>query len=84
MILETHHKFVELARLAAKVAESDADWKTKYQTIFSDEISKTMFTTGLAPDYYDPDTSYKEDVLAFVDAMNAKADEIEKILNAVA
>jgi len=54
-ILHIYHK-------AKKIHEAeDLDEREKYDLIFSEEISaKVSF------DYYDPDTSYEEDVSAFM------------------
>jgi len=73
--------FIELAQRASKIVESDASWSTKYGFIFSEDISGKIKETGVEIDYYDPDTSYKEDVLAYVKALNEKADDLKKALN---
>jgi len=47
---------------AKKIYEAeDLDDEEKYDMIFSDEISRKV-----SFDYYDPDTSYEEDVAAFM------------------
>lgn len=46
---------------AKKIVASDLEWEDKYDMIFSDEVSKKVRF-----DYYNPDTSYQEDVEAFV------------------
>ena len=40
-----------------------------YDMIFSEHISRKIL---IDLDYYDPDTSYEEDVTAFVNAFNDK------------
>jgi hypothetical protein len=57
------------------IYNSDLDWETKYDLIFSENVSKYVFRT-IRLDYYDPDTSYEEDVTAFVNAFNDKMAEI--------
>jgi len=47
----------------------DLDWEEKYHKIFSDKISIKVFSL-ITLNYYDPDTSYEEDVTAFVNAFN--------------
>jgi hypothetical protein len=47
--------------------ESDASWEVKYQLIFSPEISRKVHRL-ISLDYYNPDTSYQEDVTAWWDA----------------
>lgn len=53
---------------------SDEEWKNIYDTIFSSKISQKVFkyTEKLNNklDWYDPDSSYEEDVLAFTNAVN--------------
>ena len=44
-------------------------WEEKYDLIFSNEISKKVFSL-IHLGYYDPDTSYQEDVRAFINAFN--------------
>jgi hypothetical protein len=59
-------KFKKLDKINSKVDKimnSDLSWKEKYDKIFSDDISMKVDL-----DYYDPDTSYEEDILAFVNA----------------
>lgn len=75
--------FVRLADTAAAIMASDAPWRTKYDLIFSDEVSCAMRNTGLMPDYHDPDTSSEEDVRAFVRAVQRQADELRPVLQAV-
>lgn len=52
-------------------------WELIYDEIFSKRISVPMFKSGLMPDYYDPDTSCEEDVMAFYSAAHEKAQEIK-------
>jgi len=54
----------QLYRKAYHIFESkELDWSEKYDLIFSDKISKKVYF-----EYYDPDTSYEEDVTAFMNA----------------
>lgn len=54
-------------------------WKTMYDMVFSDNISGRAFEmiqdAGLSMDYYDPDTSYQEDVEAFARALKWLCDD---------
>ena len=45
------------------------EWSEKYNMIFSSNISLRVFEL-INLDYYDPDTSYEEDVMAFASALN--------------
>ena len=62
MNYEEKNKIYETAQ---RVVTSDLEWQDKYDMIFSDGIS-SMFSL----DYYDPDTSYEEDVMAFMNALD--------------
>lgn len=78
-MFENIREFIRLADTAKAIRDSGADWETKYDLIFSDDISVAVRRTGVGFDYYDPDTSYEEDVRAFVDALVAKAEELRKL-----
>ena len=61
---------MELQRLyfkAESIVKSDMSWEAKYDMIFSPEISQRVFKL-VRLNYYDPDTTYEEDVMAFFDA----------------
>jgi hypothetical protein len=74
--------FLSLARDARAIADSDATWESKYDVIFPG-ISRAVSSLGFAPDYCDPDTSYQEDVEAYVYAIQEKAEEVRKMLDAI-
>jgi len=62
---------------AHKIYESDLDWQTKYDLIFSDDIScKVRF------EYYDPDMGYEDDVRAFMNGFDEYYEK-QKIINDV-
>ena len=50
---------------AKRIIASDLEWEEKYDMIFSEEVSHKF-----SLDYYDPDTSYEEDVIAFMNALD--------------
>jgi hypothetical protein len=54
---------------ANEILDWDVSWETKYHIIFSEHISGRV-SELIELDYYDPDTSYEEDVRAFMDAFN--------------
>jgi hypothetical protein len=60
---------------------SDIDWKYKYDMIFQigkDHIYSELDSLGIRLDYYDPDTTYEEDVTAFVNALHNIRDRLGK------
>jgi hypothetical protein len=53
-------------------------WEEKYHQIFSDDVSKKVFEL-ISLDYYDPDTDYDEDVIAFMTAFNERIKNLNEI-----
>ncbi len=78
-MFETQREFVTLAREVLRICETDASWETKYDLVFSKELAGRLRDLCHI-EYYDPDTTYREDVLAFCRAVNEKADDMEKAL----
>lgn len=72
-------KFLYIADQADRVVAADIPWKTKFSFVFSDAIAGAVRDIGIQVDWYDPDTSYEEDVMAYVNALREKADELRKI-----
>lgn len=61
----TYHELLDLHREALTIWNSELSAEAKYDLIFSDRVSaKVPFT------WYDPDTSYEEDVEYFMKAFN--------------
>jgi hypothetical protein len=71
-------RYLALADQVFVIDASDASAETKYECIFSEDLSRALGQIfGL--DYYDPDTSYEEDVSAYVTALREKCAELRKI-----
>lgn len=69
-----------LQKEANEIYNSDIPWETKYKLIFSKNISR-RFNELIEEinehfSYYDPDSDYDDDVIAFMSAMNEKIEEI--------
>ena len=61
---------MELQRLYFKaegIVSSNLSWEAKYDLIFSPELSRRVFELARF-NYYDPDATYEEDVMAFFNA----------------
>lgn len=71
--LRSENSVLAIYQKAMEIAKSDRDWEQKYDLIFSDEISKKV---NHLFEYADPDTSYQEDTIAF---MNAFTEYIQSI-----
>ena len=82
-------KYQELLNLNSKIQrlmnedEKVINWELKYDLIFSEEVSRKVFflvkELGTSLEYYDPDSSYEEDLRAFSEALASKLVELEKI-----
>lgn len=65
------NKMYELSEIyfkAKAIVESDFSWEVKYDLIFNEEVSRKFSSIARGFDYYDPDTSYEEDVMAWYNA----------------
>ena len=61
---------------------SNAYWETAYEAVFgtSKDVHSALRALNTRLDYYDPDTTYEEDVRAFVDALREKVEQLEHVL----
>lgn len=73
-------RFIRLADEALRIKESNVSWETKYALIFSYNVAGEIRKTHIDFEWYDPDTSYQEDVVAFVNAVTERANEFKKLL----
>ena len=70
---------------SASVIEDISDhWETTYDLVFSDALSKPIYQAlrelNQRLDYYDPDSSYEDDVLAFASAVEDKVQQLQVVL----
>ena len=76
--MTTVARFLALYEEACQVYKSDASWGLKYDIIFP-IVSRAR---GLFDfEWWDPDTSYQEDVQAVMRAFREKADDVRKLIN---
>jgi len=68
----------EIYERAKRIIASDLEWEDKYGIIFSKEISRKFNLN-----YYDPDTSYEDDVMAFMNALDEYMIKQEIIFNQI-
>lgn len=61
-------ELLELHMKAKEIVESNVSWEAKYDLIFSENLSKRVFQIARGFSYYDPDSSYEDDVMAFHNA----------------
>jgi hypothetical protein len=68
--------------ICENIRESSLDVKEQYDLIFSDatigQVSKLAALIGTEFKYYDPDTSYEEDMDAFIFALRNYIDDADK------
>ena len=69
---------LELHDNATQIVESNLSWEAKYDLIFSPNLSRKVFDICRGFDYYDPDTTYEEDVMAFYNAFTEYLTDKEK------
>lgn len=70
--------FILTTAYAEEVLASDADWETKYEIVFK-FVKPKIRATGIRVEWSDPDTSYEEDVTAYVSALRDKAAQLKKL-----
>ena len=72
--LINHTNYLSSIVQVAQLEDNYACWEVAYNLVFSDDGSKRirqmLNELNLSFDYYDPDTSYKEDVLAYTNALS--------------
>lgn len=76
-------KIKELSKLideAEIVFNSTADWSIKYDAIFAMNIWKQIREAGFDFEWYDPDTSYEEDVTYYFRALKEFQDNLGNLV----
>ena len=68
-----------LAIHMAAIEEHTLDWESKYNAIFAMRIPEQFRQLGLSFDWYDPDTSYEDDVRAFISAVEQFLPKVEAL-----
>jgi hypothetical protein len=63
-----------------KIIDSDCDWEYKYDRVFgyTKNIRVLLDELNILFDYYDPDTSYEEDVMAYIRALRSVKENLIK------
>ena len=72
-------KLLRIVNQAERIIAAEISWRTKYDLVFSDDIAGAVRDLNIRLEWYDPDTSYEEDVLAYMSAIRERADEFKKI-----
>ena len=80
--MSTSERIQELRQALRQVEDiikSDTDWEMKYDLVFGhyqSEIRPLLKVTGVSLDWYDPDTTYREDAEAFAYACKDLLDRL--------
>ena len=61
------------------IYHSDASWQSKFDSIFSSEITTALAETGIEFEWVETDSTYQADVTAYVEALTRKANELKKL-----
>lgn len=81
--MNNYDELINLNEKVQRLITEDINWEIKYDLIFSENVSRKVFNLmkelNIRFDYYDPDTSYEEDSLAFSNALNEKVEELKKV-----
>ena len=79
----TIQQLKKIEAIAVDIVNSDMEAEYKYDLIFSEKISRKVFAlfqdSPLRFDYYDPDTSYEEDIQAFVSALTEHTQRLDEL-----
>lgn len=82
--MEPLNKLNKILQLAKDIENSDLGDEEKYDMIFSDKISLQVAPLfkelNVCFEYCDPDTSYDEDVRAFISALESELEALNKNL----
>lgn len=73
-------EFLETAEYAIRIYESPMfTWEEKFNLIFSEEIKGRIDKSGVPLEYHIPDTSYKEDVRAYMSAVKEMYHKLSQV-----
>ena len=77
-MMDKIRRYLAIADQVFQIADSEAAAEIKYELIFSEDLNRAL-SQIFRLDYYDPDTSYEEDVQAYVSALREKCAKLRKI-----
>jgi len=77
-IREQCEHFLILHRMAHDILQADVSWEDKYDLIFSEYVSIEALAL-FSFEWVDPDSTYEEDVTAFMKAFDAKAEIVQTL-----
>lgn len=86
MHIVNNQDYLTLIRIQARVNEayskvvlstySEEAWEALFHFVFSENISRKICEILPRFDWYDPDTTFQEDVCAFINAFDREMDEL--------
>ena len=78
-ILQPLKRFVELAEMVNKAVSANEDWELTWMWVF-DKLAPKIRETGVNFTYYDPDTSYEDEVLCYLSGLNSKLEQVKVMI----
>ncbi len=74
-------KFIKYSDVIQDVIQRNIAWKAKYNIVFSENMWSMIEGVDIDVHWFDPDTSYKEDVMSYAGAVKAIADELKEVID---
>ena len=69
-LLKKEDEMIDIFQKMKSIIYDDSlEWEEKFQLVFSNEISNKIYLLVTSLDYYDPDSGYQDDTLAFYQAV---------------
>ena len=67
------------------IAHSEVSWQTKFELVFTqaDSVKDAIKGIGIELEWVDPDTSYEDDLMAFIQALDEIGEELGIVLEAI-
>lgn len=82
-INDTMHTYIDNVK-SQEEDQQYSHWETAYDLIFSENLSRKVYSLleklNTRLDYYDPDTSYQEDLEAFANAFDEKLTSLTNVM----
>ena len=71
-------EFLLFNRKIQEIVDGDGAWEWKYNSVFTDENKAALKRLRPGFEYYDPDTTYQEDVQAYANALGEEAERVRE------
>lgn len=81
--IDAAKEIMKKIEIQEKLFRANSSWELKYETIFriaNESVLPLLNEIGIRFHYYDPDTSYQEDVEAYMNAILSIKEDIGNLL----